>query len=408
MPVIIDMPYKTDISKPIRPTILRELFVTGNQLAHRFDVTLSNGTSTLLLDGATVEARFVRADGATVNFSGSFSDNKATVTLPASCYVVPGRFTLDIRVLHGESITSVFFAEGSLVASATADAVADPSAKILSYEELTAKISAFETALNARDRPENLLDNSDFRASRVVNQREWQSGSTVASWKYFIDRWFVEGGGAPTIGETGVMLPAGTAKLCQDIHREDLVGQTVTAVVWLSDGTVIAKSGTVPEWSEWYNFIVTTVDGVHLTLSSAALSKLRFRITPNGKTVLCAALYIGAYTADTVPVYQPKSYLAELEACRRTFRKSTNLVIPGGTHNATTFVGALDMNGMRVQPSVDAFTCSWLQVGGTNFTSGVTASVGSFYRIDLTNEANMSTGQGGVAYVANLELSADW
>lgn len=271
---------------------------------------------------------------------------------------------------------------------------------------LNSNFDKIDTAIGQRSRVENLLHNSDFRAHMVINQRGWKSGNAVAAGEHFIDRWTIEGGDSPTLDADGIS--ASTGVITQKVARNGLVGKTVTAAVGLSDGTIIAKSGVVPEWSAWDNFINTSANGVGLMLTSASLSLLRFRITPNGNTVLWAALYEGEYTAANLPAYQPKGYLAELQDCRRIYRKYTNLAITGGSHNATTFVCALDMHDMRVTPSVVAFSCSWLKVGGTNITSGVTAAVGSFYRINLTTETNMTTNHGGVAYVGNLELSADW
>lgn len=186
----------------------------------------------------------------------------------------------------------------------------------VSLSVLNSNMDKIDAAVGQRSRVENILRNSDFRASSVINQRGWASGTMVSIGAYFIDGWVCEAEDAPTINEDGI---ASAVTIHQRLAREGLVGKTVTAAVGLADGTIVAKSGVVPAWSAWDNFINTSSDGVGLMLTSASLSFLRFRITSNSKKVLWAALYPGAYTNVNVPAYQPKGYAAELLSCQQYF-----------------------------------------------------------------------------------------
>lgn len=322
MDTVIDLTYTADLSKPLRPTVLRDLFVTGNQLAHRFTVALRDADLAPSLSGAAVEARFVRSDGATVVFPGTAEGNRVTATLPAACYAVPGRFTLDLRVALNGSITSVFFAEGALLRSETADAVADPSASIPSYDELIAKVAAFESQLSRRDRVQNLLDNSCFLPAYVVKQRG--SAATTGA-KYCIDRW--KGTSSATqheptadglkITHTGASNYCGAQQFIDPALQAELTNKTVTVAVCLADGSVYVRNG-VPANGAITAYFADGNAQLYINPDTGIMSlRIMYAVAGGSITVRWVALYEGAYTADTVPVYVPKGYTAELNACQR-------------------------------------------------------------------------------------------
>ena len=175
-----------------------------------------------------------------------------------------------------------------------------------------------DAAIGQRSRVENLLVNPDFRQSQVVNQRGWTSGTTLATGGIFIDCWHGATNKAvtPTISESGVLADG---EIYQVLSKEGLVGQTVTAAIWLSDGSVIAKSGVIPEDGTWANFINTASGGTMLMVTNTSEKFLRFRITCGSLEVKCAALYPGSYRADNVAAFVPNGYTSELLSCQKYY-----------------------------------------------------------------------------------------
>lgn len=114
---------------------------------HTFEIRVMKGLSPATLSG-TVGVRFIRADNVTVSFTGSLSENTVSVTLPQSCYTVPGHFGMVVFV-SGSGTTDAVYACAGHVARSTSDAIIDPEENIPSLEELLAQIEACENATNA-------------------------------------------------------------------------------------------------------------------------------------------------------------------------------------------------------------------------------------------------------------------
>lgn len=152
--------------------------------------------------------------------------------------------------------------------------------------------------------PHNLLDNSDFR--NPVNQRGKTSYSGIC---YTIDRWRSWGESMQiNVSNGGIIVSGGALYQCVLCDPS----KTYTAAVCLSDGTIICSSGAPIENSigDYDTLWVYESDG-----------NLMFRIGFDGTEhkYVWAALYEGAYTADTLPAYQPKGYAAELAECQRYY-----------------------------------------------------------------------------------------
>lgn len=74
--------------------------------ANRFGVRVFRNGVAESLTGASCKGVFINSEGTkiTLNSAGTVSGNEAYITLPDSCYEVPGRFALAIR-LEGGSVT---------------------------------------------------------------------------------------------------------------------------------------------------------------------------------------------------------------------------------------------------------------------------------------------------------------
>lgn len=84
---------------------------------HTFEISGVDDTGAAVSLSGTVEGRFLRADNAEIIISGTASGGKASVTLTAACYAIPGRFLLTIYVTSGGQKVAVYAATGSVVAT---------------------------------------------------------------------------------------------------------------------------------------------------------------------------------------------------------------------------------------------------------------------------------------------------
>lgn len=171
--------------------------------------------------------------------------------------------------------------------------------------------------------PRNLLDNSDF--IHPVNQRAITSAD-VSAWTYSIDRWKVEDDTLTiSVGTDGIHLTASSrAWFAQWIQMSDNdVGKTFTLAYGLSDGSIIMASGTMPDASEWSEFITEANGAAQIRSACFENRKITVGFNPKSNLVIkWAALYEGSYTADTLPPYVPKGYTAELAECQRYYYQS--------------------------------------------------------------------------------------
>lgn len=188
--------------------------------------------------------------------------------------------------------------------------------------------------------PRNLLDNSDFR--NPVNQRGQGSYSGAT---YTIDRWRTwESSAVVTLNSNGITISADALwQYLKETTPES--GKTYTAAVKLADGTISVASGVLQ--STGYSF-----GNEHFSVGIDENNKsLYFGL--KGGSYVWAALYIGEFTADTLPLYQSRGYAAELVECMRYYE----LVRGGGAISHAEYSGAKVRLGFsffpkRVTPSI--------------------------------------------------------
>lgn len=257
----------------------------------------------------------------------------------------------------------------------------------------------------------NLLDNSDFR--NPVNQR----GKTIyTGWGYTIDRWQLSNSTLEVVSD-GIKLTGNSdaaAIATQYIHDLNDGVYTFAAKV---DGAVktriIQISGTTVTVIDSSNAEFT---GGYITVSYSDNGAWSFNIRANATYSIVAewaALYEGAYTAETLPAYQPKDYAAELAECQRYY------IHIGG--DAYSWLPVCKIHGwgsivaipanMRIAPTVIARTdggivifndaAEWIET-----TLRSTYQRGTTVYIILNDVENTA---GGTSYIATgiVGLSAD-
>lgn len=216
--------------------------------------------------------------------------------------------------------------------------------------------------------PRNLLDNSDFR--NPVNQRGASSYTTAGA--YGIDRWFQRTSSSVTVNSGSITV---TGKMKQRLLSA-AQGGTYTLAAWNADGSV-------------------TILATHGWDNDAGCYYVEL---PAGEYVW-AALYEGAYTADTLPPYVPKGYAAEMAECKRYYN-----IIPYdmddyyvNTNTEFPTIYPVSFPEMRIIPTVT------LKENWNTGSAGI--SVG--YRTKSSLGLQVAATNSRVAWHGKIELNAD-
>lgn len=136
---------KCDLRKPIQVEAIRGVVFTADILANKFTAEVTSNGDPVSLANAVVNGYAIRDDGDTVLVTGSTSGNTASITLPASAYVVSGPLDIVLKVTAG-GITATVGAWRGYVQRSTTDTIVDPGHVVPSLAELLAKIAACEAA----------------------------------------------------------------------------------------------------------------------------------------------------------------------------------------------------------------------------------------------------------------------
>lgn len=133
-----------ELNRMIETEILPGSTFTGESGGHEFVFT-AKGTT---LSGS-ITARFMRADGTTKSLTGSISNGKASVTLTADCYEVPGRFLLTVFYSGGSGTSVIYAAVGNVTRSSTGTITPSQAAADTFEEILAGYVSDMESAESA-------------------------------------------------------------------------------------------------------------------------------------------------------------------------------------------------------------------------------------------------------------------
>ena len=288
-------------------------------------------------------------------------------------------------------------------------------------------VAAAQYALKNGVPAHNLLDNSDF--ANPVNQRG-RSGTYegVSNYTTFvIDRWKTWSTGCTyTLSSAGLQIANLNASSSNGPweglpNPERMKGKTYTLAVGYNGGNVACGNVAVPTGTltedKYLSAVSTsgTRPGVRFVIAST-YSSIDFQIMISaGQTVTVewAALYEGAYTADTLPSYQPKGYAAELAECQRYYQlipEQTSCAFSTTAQSNKYFSSSINFPQMRITPTVSLKTDSNGYIGVVQGVSFVSTSEFDFaYKINgallpATTNANYA---GKVMSFYGIELSAD-
>lgn len=117
----------TDLRKPLVVETLDHVLVMGDSRGDRFEIAVTYGGEAASISGGSATGYFIRVENGkkledclTFSIPGYISGNIVSVTLPESCYAVPGRFVFTVKVMLPSETHSIYVAEGA-VRRATTD-----------------------------------------------------------------------------------------------------------------------------------------------------------------------------------------------------------------------------------------------------------------------------------------------
>ena len=144
---MIESWFSQDIKKAVKVRYLDGNVFSADNAGNLIGVKLFDDGEPATLSG-NVSANVIRADGSTTTAGGTLSGNKASVTLPAAAYAVPGVISVIIKLFDGDTVTTLCAVVANVYLSST-DSVVDPGTVIPSIETLIAAIDAAVASIPA-------------------------------------------------------------------------------------------------------------------------------------------------------------------------------------------------------------------------------------------------------------------
>ena len=198
----------------------------------------------------------------------------------------------------------------------------------------------------------NILDNSDFRAGRFINQHGQTTYTNTRA-----DRWYPNGAETSLIVNNGYVTMSNQDSSQHGIQQRfaghNFSGKTLTAAIQLRDGTLIMGSAAIPaEINTNQQIILAKGNNFEMRFWQYTDMDI-FTIYLNSKTsidVLWVALYEDEYTAENLPAYVYKGYVQELLECQRYYQTVVALV--GSSAGAPQRLFITLPVPMRVIPSI--------------------------------------------------------
>jgi len=154
------MRFNVDLQDPLVTQVLTTVLQQGDSGANVVEITLKNGGATAALNGNTVLAYFLRADGERVRIEGEIDNEMIKVELTAECYQVNGPAGAFVRLEDeaGNKRTILRFAVN--VESEGDGPIIDPSNRIPSVEDIIAKMEEMEEAIKKAEQATQNAENA--------------------------------------------------------------------------------------------------------------------------------------------------------------------------------------------------------------------------------------------------------
>lgn len=334
-------------------------------------------------------ARIVIPAGSTEITASMITDTRLN---PAYCGIVTESAVVDTSMASAQFDELLKRVEDNLEQILVGQ-IADES---ITVKKLSNEVKEFVSAYN-------LLDNSDF--SNPVDQRG--KSTYIGEAGYTIDRW-------KTTNKLNVARLSDCIELTctsttaangftQPFEVPPDAGTPLTLAVMEADGTLNVGSIEMPSSGN------VTAFQSNSGLTGRVYTDRVSLLVDIGKSVYIkwAALYVGEYTAETLPNYRPKGYTAELAACQRCFRVLRNASGYVSSINAYIFAPY----NMRTTPTATAKRLGSVRTQGKSVTptsvSETIKYIGEGIRLTMPGEYG-SSNHAAALYDAEIWLSADY
>lgn len=205
-----------------------------------------------------------------------------------------------------------------------------------------------------------VVTNPDFSVAQLG-----YPGQVGSRW-YVADRWVSESGQPSVVKtDTGITFSApgdSGAAVYQLIDKQEaytMLGQTMTLVIYLTDGTILAQSGIVEKNTPCMTINYQDKFSCYLQFFDDADSYqlCRFTIKPGAAVALKAVqIYPGAYSENDAPFFTPSPY-SNYYACRKVLNviSKSEITLVGTAINTRTLKFTIPVTEpMRITPSVVA------------------------------------------------------
>lgn len=195
MGIVREINWETDLREALAKRQLQTPLIQADNEAHKVRVAVKDGGEAADLTGCSCIGYFLRADGETVAISGSglagIEDSTAWVVLPMSCYAVPGRGGLVIRLIKGDVRSTVLTMECSVYQSTTGQII-DPGHVVPDLDELLAQIERMESATaaaeEAAERAEEAAEGIEEALDGKLGIADYSAAAAVGTADNLIDR----------------------------------------------------------------------------------------------------------------------------------------------------------------------------------------------------------------------------
>ena len=137
-----------DLDEGVRMVRLGRLFAQNDKLAHTITTIVKENDAAADLTGLSANCYFIRPDDATVTIPSTISGSSVSVTLPAACYEVPGRFSMIVKVYDSTHAIPIFWGDGTITRAET-DSIVDPARVVPDLAALLAQIETIDAAVTA-------------------------------------------------------------------------------------------------------------------------------------------------------------------------------------------------------------------------------------------------------------------
>lgn len=256
------------------------------------------------------------------------------------------------------------------------------------YEEaadisiVNANMDKIDASVGQRSRVPDLVINGNFMPGYIVNQR---GDSSYPGSKYGIDMWKgTTSASTMSVSADGLsVIHGGTSGYAMVMQKfpshiyDTYYNSTLTIAACLSDGTVAARSG-IPSSGAFNASLSSGASAQLYAPADAGYIGVRLMNGNPGTTATFrwVAVYPGAFDVNTLPNYQPRSYVETFKECSRYVKAITNDYIFGRCTSTIAYLDVPTDVPMAARPTITVLTLGTVRANGISVDATTLAVAG--------------------------------